>query len=130
LSRLKIDERLMDNGTHWAGDQMVNSLHGLLVSRPQGRVARLNRLSIQAHRASTTVTTPATEANTFAIELLAQNIEQRRLLSHCDSLPFTVQKYFCQDMKSDGSKSHTALGSKSFESIGIQLKTFSSLVWS
>jgi hypothetical protein len=62
--------------------------------------------------------------------LLAQYIEQRRLLSHSDILPFTVQMYFCQVMKSDGSKSHKALGSKSFESIGIRLKTFRSLVWS
>lgn len=72
----------MDNDTNLAGHQIFNRLYSLLISRPQGRIARLNRLSIHADRARTTVATSATEANTFAIELLAQNIEQRRLLRH------------------------------------------------
>jgi CYTH domain-containing protein len=42
------------------------------------------------------MTTPTTEANTFAIELLAQNIEKRRLLGRFDSFPFAVDLYWGQ----------------------------------
>jgi hypothetical protein len=45
------------------------------------------------------VTTAATEANTFAIELLAQNIKKRRLIGHFDSFPFAVDVYLGQVIK-------------------------------
>jgi hypothetical protein len=58
-------------------------------------------LSIQAHRAGTTVTAATPKANTFAIELLAQNIKKRRLLCHFHSFPFAVDQYFGQVIKPD-----------------------------
>ena len=47
------------------------------------------------------MTTAATKTNTFAIELLAQNIKKRRLLYHFDSFPFAVDLYFGQVVKPD-----------------------------
>jgi hypothetical protein len=91
LRRLHIDEGAVHHSTDGAGDQMLNGFHALLVRSGQRGVTGLNRLAIQAHRAGTTVTTATAKTHTFAIELLAQHIKERRLPSHFDRFPSAIE---------------------------------------
>lgn len=94
----------MDHRADVAGNQMVDRLHCLIVSRPQGSVTGLDRLTIHPNRACTTVAASTTKPHTFAVELLTQNIEKRRMVGHLDSFAFPVEMYFCQDIKPDMSQ--------------------------
>lgn len=94
----------MDHRADIAANQVVDRLHCLIVSRPQGCVTGLDRLTIQANRACTTVAASTTKPHTFAVELMAQSIEKRRMGGHIDGFPFSVEMYFGQDIKSDRSQ--------------------------
>lgn len=94
---------------------MIDRLHRFVVSSPHGCVAGLDRLSIQANRACTTVAASATKPHTFAIELLTQSIEKRRVGGHLDSFPLAVEMYFCQDVKPNRSQWRTAFAAHQFE---------------
>ena len=76
LRCLGVDERLINNRAHFAGDQVLNRVNRLVISRPDRCVTRLNGLPVQRYRTSPAVAGTATKPRSLAVELVTHRIQQ------------------------------------------------------
>src|SRR5207237_6479567 len=90
LARLLLDERALQGMELLDGAETLDGRDAPLDRRRNGCDARAHVLAVDQHRARATLREPAAELRPVQLEVVAEDIEQRRVCVDRDRPPLTV----------------------------------------